>query len=525
MAATKTVAQRLRLRKSSVPEILAAHPHLGITPRHGVVTLFGYGIQVRVDRGHLILEDGIGADRRYARLPRIGHGLRRLVVIGSDGMVSLSALCWLTGQDAAFVMLDRAGRVLTTVGPARNPDGRMRRAQALAIQSGAGLRIARELINQKLAGQERIASNNLGNPAVADTIAEFRSALPHVEAFDAIRFLESQAGAAYWSAWRNLPVTFPRKDLPRVPAHWQVFQTRSSPLSGRSARLAVNPPNSIINYLCAVLESEARLAATALGLDPALGFLHADSAHRDSLVFDLMEPVRPQVEAFVLDWITREPLKREWFFEQRDGNCRLMAELASRLSETAQTWRRAIAPIAEFVTRSLWSIQRNSDRQRGPATHLTQQHRREANNVAFAGNQGSARRQSLCRTCGVPVAPGRSYCAACGVTYSTERLVKAGEAGRKRSHSPEGEARRAEAARKNALAQWHWDPSTQPEWLTQESYVNKIHPLLAKAPITAIVSATGLRRSSAAENRRGRRIPHPRHWRKLAELVGVSANP
>ena len=37
--------RRSRLRKSSVPEILAAHPHLGITPRHGVVTLFGYGIQ------------------------------------------------------------------------------------------------------------------------------------------------------------------------------------------------------------------------------------------------------------------------------------------------------------------------------------------------------------------------------------------------------------------------------------------------------------------------------------------------
>jgi len=33
------------------------------SPRHGVVTLSGYGIKVRVDRGHLLLEDGIGADR------------------------------------------------------------------------------------------------------------------------------------------------------------------------------------------------------------------------------------------------------------------------------------------------------------------------------------------------------------------------------------------------------------------------------------------------------------------------------
>ena len=86
-------------------------------PRHGVVTLFGYGIQVRVDRGHLLLEDGIGPDRRYVRLPRIGHGLKRLVVIGSDGMVSLAALRWLADQDASFVMLERNGKVLTVTGP------------------------------------------------------------------------------------------------------------------------------------------------------------------------------------------------------------------------------------------------------------------------------------------------------------------------------------------------------------------------------------------------------------------------
>jgi hypothetical protein len=68
-----------------------------------------YGIQVRVDRGHLLLEDGIGPNR-YARLPRVGHGVKRLVVIGSDGIVSLAALRWLADQDASFVMLERSSR-------------------------------------------------------------------------------------------------------------------------------------------------------------------------------------------------------------------------------------------------------------------------------------------------------------------------------------------------------------------------------------------------------------------------------
>src|SRR5215469_6327330 len=129
MAAGQTVPEPLQDRKSPIP----------ITSRHGVVTLFGYGISARVDRGHLILNDGIGAVRRQARFPRVNHGLRRLVVIGSDGSVSLAALRWLSDQDASFVMLERDGSVLVTTGPVRPSDARLRRAQALAHQSGVAL--------------------------------------------------------------------------------------------------------------------------------------------------------------------------------------------------------------------------------------------------------------------------------------------------------------------------------------------------------------------------------------------------
>jgi hypothetical protein len=39
-----------------------------------------------------------------------------------------------------------------------------------------------------------------------------------------------------------------------------MFGARVSPLTG-SPRLAVNPPNAVLNYLYAILESEARLSA------------------------------------------------------------------------------------------------------------------------------------------------------------------------------------------------------------------------------------------------------------------------
>jgi CRISPR-associated endonuclease Cas1 len=277
-------------------------------------------------------------------------------VIGSDGMVSLAALRWVANQDAAFVMLERDGTVLVTTGPVRPSDARLRRAQAMAIQNGGALRIRRELLGQKLAAQERVARKNLLDSKTADGIAGLCEAVESAETIDDIRYLESQGAALYWTAWRDLPITFPKVDLPRVPVHWRTFNTRKSPLSG-SQRLAANPANAILNYLYAVLESETRLAVSALGLDPGLGFWHADTPARDSLACDLMEPVRPQVDAFLLDWITREPLKRGWFFEQRDGTCRLMSALAIELSQTARMWGRAVAPLAEWVARTLGPIQ------------------------------------------------------------------------------------------------------------------------------------------------------------------------
>ena len=276
--------------------------------------LYGYGVNVRVERGHLVAEGGVGSDRYKSRFPRVGHGLERLVVVGTDGVVSLSALRWLADQNASFVMLERDGTVLATTGPVRSSDIRLRRAQALAHQTGLAFRMSRELIDRKLAGQERIARESLQDHPTATLITQFRSELAEVESIDAIRFIEARAAKAYWNAWRSLSIIFPEKELPRVPEHWRSFGSRVSPLSS-SPRLAANPVNAILNYLYALLEAECRLAIAALGLDPGMGVLHMDTTNRDSLACDLMEPIRADVDAYVLNRIICQTLKRNWFFE------------------------------------------------------------------------------------------------------------------------------------------------------------------------------------------------------------------
>ena len=496
MAAAENVRQLPQYHNSSAELIV---------PRHGVVTLFGYGIQIRVDGGHLVLHDGVGPDRRYARLPRVGHGLKRLVVIGSDGMVSLAALRWLADQDASFVMLERNGKVLAVTGPVRPSDAKLRRSQSLSHSSGAALRIARELISQKLAAQENVARRKLLDSDTADAIARFTTELSSADSITTIRLIESQAARVYWSAWSTLPINFPKNDLKRVPEHWRNFGARVSPLTG-SPRLAANPPNAILNYLYALLESESRLGAASLGLDPGLGVLHVDTPARDSLACDLMEPIRPQVDAYLLDWIT--------------GNCRLMGSFAVRLSETAQLWRRAVAPVAEWVAGAFWSMIRRPD---APiATRLTQNNKREAKGAPpLPLSIRAPRRENLCRGCGKTIRDGRANCALCAVDNATTNMVAAALIGRQTAHSPEARAKQANTQRRNAQPQHSWEPSSQPSWLTEKFYSEKVQPLLAAMSASAIARQILVSRWYAGRIREGYR-PHPRHWAALAELVDVA---
>src|SRR6266480_1137623 len=152
----------------------------------GVFTLYGYGIRITMQAGHLQIEDGIGPERRALRLPRVNHRLKRLVCIGDDGFITLSALRWLSDVGASFAMLDRLGKVRVVTGPASPSEARLRRAQALALGNGNAVKIARELISVKLSGQEVLVREKLKNTRAADSIAVSRDRLRDAADLNAI---------------------------------------------------------------------------------------------------------------------------------------------------------------------------------------------------------------------------------------------------------------------------------------------------------------------------------------------------
>ncbi len=499
-------------------------PHSYAIRKSGVVVLNGYGIRVQVNAGHLLLHDGIADVRRTMRLPRVNHGLKRLVMIGSDGFVTLEALRWLADLGAAFVMLDRRGKVLAVTGPSAPSDAKLRRAQALALGNGTAIKICKELISQKLAGQELLVRDMLHDSATADAIARFRHELPNAESIDRVRLIEAQAAKIYWQVWADVPIHWPRKDERRVPEHWKHFGSRVSPLT-HSPRLAASPPNALLNLLYALLESEARLSAVAMGLDPAIGFLHMDAPNRDSLACDIMEPIRPKCDAFVLNWLHSEPLRPSDFWEDRNGNCRIASSMAIKLCETSDTWRKLIAPIAEYVAQETWSsISRptSSLARRGIATRLTQRTKRAVQGTDIPSVK-APKPETVCRGCGAATRGGQ-HCPKCGREVSKEKLVELAKIGRMVAQNPKSRRKHSDSQRRHEAAKRAWRSSPEADWPDEDTYVRQIQPQLAGVTISALASTIGVSEPYAAHVRAGRHRPHPRHWKVLAELVGVSAH-
>lgn len=320
--------------------------------RH-VLVLSGYGLHIGVERGHLVTEDGVGRDRRRLRFSRIDRYLHRLVVLGHTGSISFDAIRWLSDVGVPFLQIDTDGRVLAQAGPSGPDHPVLRRAQARAVDSSVGLELVRELLCQKLEGQQEVLRAFTAGQLAIPGLELAKRSLRTAPDFIALRIAESRAASAYWAAWQNVPVQFARKRLARVPVHWRTFGSRTSGLTS-SPRLAVNPPNAILNYLYAILEAESRTALLAVGCDPGVGIQHADQRSRDSMACDVMEAVRPRVDAYTLDLLASRIFRWDDFVETREGGCRVAPSLAKELSRTWERWATHLGPVVEEVAKRLY---------------------------------------------------------------------------------------------------------------------------------------------------------------------------
>jgi CRISPR-associated endonuclease Cas1 len=444
-------------------------------------------------------------------------------------------LRWLHDAKAAFIHLDHDASILTA-SIAGIDDARLRRAQALIPNTEHRLAIARELLEPKLKGQQAVLDSFglEGSGAVREAIALFERA----DSLDVALIAEAKAAEAYWNAWAVVELTFARRD--RVPDHWRTFGARRSPLTLRP-RNAANPLNAIVNYLYTLLEIETRIALTARALDVGLALFHADEANRASLAADVMEPVRPHVDAFVLNLARTRTFSAKDFAETREGACRLASALTHELVPTMATWARLVAPYAEVIARQVSQLAKSGLGMSVPIGPVPRADRRRISvrvkPIARPSVPKAARSvpmsvaSNACRACGAKLSiRKRVYCDTClplqreaARRASLDAFSGAGHAkviamraqGFDPTATPEAQCKRAASASAQRLATlaWHDDGS-----LDRVDFKRDILPKLQRLPVREVAEAMGASLSHGSKVRGGRLAPHKRHWVALARL-------
>lgn len=498
-----------------------------------VIVADGYGLTINVHHGHLVVEDGVGTHRRKRRYSRAERKIRRVVILGHTGMITLDAIRWCADVGIAIHHLDTAGRVLASSAPKRHDDARLRRAQALAANSGAGVEIARYLLAVKLDGQADIAGGLLDRNDVAETIRADITTL-HTADLHRCRDIESQAANLYFSAWYpSATATFARRDQRRVPDHWRGFIARNSPLlSGRTSRNAADPINALLNYGYALLEVEAVVACEALGLDPGMGFVHTDKPERASLALDLMEAGRPVVDRYVLTLLQEQVFRGADFHETRDGRCRLLAPLTHHLASNAPAWHSVLAPHAEQVAHLVAESSGAPIRRRTPLTKTTARAaQRRGANPRLQSPPTEVKPTVRCVECGAALTNRRQKrCGSCEpldlvrrghqqIGRANVRLAQLRARGEDPCVAPEVVDRKRAQLRRNRSALLEWQRANPDVVPDPQIFIEQIQPNLASRTIAELQRATGLSASACSRIRGGKLVPHVRHWRALRMLA------
>jgi CRISPR-associated endonuclease Cas1 len=494
----------------------------------GICVADGFGVRVVVERGALEVHDGVGPHRRSRRYDRATHGLRRLVILNAAGMVTLDALRWCANLGIGVLVLGSEGTAQLASTPRMTDDARLRRTQALASFEPYGLDVARWLMSRKVMGQGKLVLRRFGDSETAETIGDLALASEGVGTIDELRQLEASAAALYFGAWSGRAECAPRfaaKDLRRIPPHWSRYEGRRSVLaSAASNRKAERPMNAMLNYVYALVEAEAILACQMVGLDSGLGIVHADAKGRQSLALDVMEPVRPEVDAFVLDMVARRTFRRAEFTETSDGHVRLLAPLTHDLAETIPQWAKSLGPIAEHVAHVFGKAM---DGTYSAATPLTSRRHRDAQAVVKARKVEATRRATASRVLQRPAAEPTALplwtCPDCGGAVTNPRRVRCEACiDADPASTPEIRGRRgaAIAARKRALTEW--DRANPATAYDPELFRREILPRLRTVPLAEIMVAAGCCKASASDYRRGKRTPHVSMWAALGRLSGFS---
>ncbi len=297
------------------------------------------GAALKKDGENLVAEvEGV----EKARVPL--HMLASVVAFGPI-LISPALIGICAERGITIALLDRVGRFQARIEGPVSGNVLLRRAQYRLADNAEDL--VRSLVIGKVANQRAVIRRALrdygdemdptARSALETSTDRMALILRRVQladvTIDEMRGSEGEAANLYFSVFDHL-IRSPDPGL-----RW----------TARSRRPPLDPINALLSFLYKMLTHDCRSAAEAVGLDPAVGFLHRDRPGRPSLALDLMEELRaPLVDRLALSLVNRRQL-RAGDFRRLESGAVLLTDDARKLVLTAWQERKKEERLHPFL--------------------------------------------------------------------------------------------------------------------------------------------------------------------------------
>lgn len=140
--------------------------------------------------------------------------------------------------------------------------------------------------------------------AAANRLAAILRSIESTADLDTLRGIEGDAARAYFSVFDAF-----------ICAQKDDFFFRE-----RSRRPPLDPMNALLSFFYTLLVHDTASALESVGLDPAVGYLHAARPGRPSLALDIMEEFRPFIaDRLALSLVNRRQVKGSGFKKTESG--------------------------------------------------------------------------------------------------------------------------------------------------------------------------------------------------------------
>ena len=260
--------------------------------------------------------------RKLAQLPV--HAIANIFCFGNV-LVSPFLLGFCGENNVNLAFFTEYGKYLGRLQGTQSGNVLLRRAQYRLSETNP-VPIACHIIAAKRQASRRVLQRHLRNYGedkelneVVHMLEASLRQLQKADCLETVRGIEGDAASRYFAVFGRL------------------IRQKEFSFDGRNRRPPRDPVNALLSLLYSILGKEISGALQSVGLDPQVGFLHADRPGRDSLAQDILEEFRAWwIDRLVFSLVNRKQIQISDFVTEASGAVQLKDDSRKHLFQALQ---------------------------------------------------------------------------------------------------------------------------------------------------------------------------------------------